>query len=103
MGQPIGPTRRELLGTAAVAGCALLSRGVPAGATIANQELNTKPGNPDSDTVGTSGNCGRRRSVVTPISRSWPPRTNAATVPKPWKPTGTCPAATSVAACVAPL
>src|SRR5438874_958066 len=32
MGERTGPTRRELLGTAAVAAGALLSRGVPAGA-----------------------------------------------------------------------
>ena len=81
----------------------MISFGVPAGARIANHELKKNPGRPDSETVGTSGNCGNRFGVVTPISFSELPRTNAATVPRPWKPTGICPAATSVAACVAPL
>ena len=35
------------------------------------------------ETVGTSGNCGNLFSVVTPISLSEPPRTSAATVPRP--------------------
>ena len=47
-----------------------MSFGVPAGARIANHELKKKPGRPDSETVGTSGNCDNLFSVVTPISRS---------------------------------
>ena len=82
---------------------AMMSFGVPAGARIANHELKKKPGRPDSETVGTSGNCDSRFSVVTPINLSCPPRTSAATVPRPWKATGIWPAATSVAAWVAPL
>jgi len=35
---------------------ATMSFGLPAGAGITNQELNTKPGSADSDMVGTSGN-----------------------------------------------
>ena len=57
----------------------------------------------DQPLVDWSGNCGNLTGVVTPSSLSWPARTSAATVPRPWKPTGICPAATSVAACVAPL
>jgi len=33
-------------------------------------ELKKNPGKPDSDTVGTSGNCANRFSVGTPISLS---------------------------------
>jgi hypothetical protein len=38
-----------------VASRCVMSFGVPAGAISANQELNSKPGRPDSETVGTSG------------------------------------------------
>ena len=61
-----------------------MSLGVPAGAMMANQELNSKPGTPDSDTVGTSGNCGRRFGVVTPTRRSLPAATSEAVVAMPW-------------------
>ena len=37
---------------------AIMSFGVPAGARMANQELKKKPADPDSETVGTSANCG---------------------------------------------
>src|SRR5262249_56974459 len=40
---------------------ATIGFGVPAGARIANQELKVKPGKPDSEMVGTSGNCGKLR------------------------------------------
>src|SRR5260221_3429865 len=35
---------------------AMIGLGVRAGAISANQELNSNPGSPDSDTVGTAGN-----------------------------------------------
>src|SRR3954451_12983948 len=81
----------------------VMAPGVPAGAIIANHELNSNPGRPDSDTVGTSGNCGRRFGVVTPMSRSLPAFTSELTVAMPWKAPSTSLPATPIAACVAPL
>ena len=46
----------------------MMSLGVPAGAMSPNHEFNLKPGNPDSETVGTSGNCDIRCGVQTAIS-----------------------------------
>src|SRR5438045_9013411 len=77
--------------------------GVPAGAITATQELNSKPGKPDCETVGTSGNCGMRCGVVTPISRTLPARTSEFTVAMPWNAACTSLPATPIAACVAPL
>ena len=57
--------------TASAFNRAMISFGVLAGAMIANHELKKNPGKPDSETVGTSGNCDMRLSVVTPMSRSW--------------------------------
>jgi hypothetical protein len=71
------------LATSAARNCKI-GLGVPAGAISANQELNSKPGKPDSATVGTSGNCGMRRCVVTPIRRSLPPLISELTVAIPW-------------------
>src|SRR6185436_18210801 len=82
---------------------ATISGGVPAGASTANQELNSNPGRPDSDTVGTSGYCGMRLGVVTATSLTLLPRTSELTVASPWKATGTSAPATPTAACVAPL
>ena len=46
--------------------------GVPAGAIRPNQEIASKPGRPDSATVGRSGRTGERLSEVTASPRSWP-------------------------------
>ena len=83
----------------------MISFGVPAGAMIANHELNSKPGKPDSDTVGTSANCGRRCGVVTPISLQ-PCRRCTSEVDRREALEGAPaprPPATPTAACVAPL
>ncbi|KAG1433667.1 hypothetical protein G6F56_014549 [Rhizopus delemar] len=46
--------------------------GVPAGATRPNHDSTSKPGSPDSASVGTSGVDGRRWGEVTPMARSLP-------------------------------
>ena len=56
---------------------------LPAGAMMANHELNSKPAKPDSPTVGTSGNCGKRLGVLTANKRSLPAFTKALTVAMP--------------------
>ena len=80
-----------------------MSAGVPAGASMANQELNSKPARPDSLTVGASGYCGRRLGVLTAMSLTRWPLIKALTVASPWNATATSPAATPMPACVAPL
>src|SRR5262249_55796203 len=59
---------------AAVARCsvAVTSFGAPAGATSACQVVASKPGNPDSAMVGTSGNTAVRLSVVIASARIVP-------------------------------
>src|SRR5689334_7878428 len=57
--------------------------GVPAGATIANQSLNSNPGKV-SDRVGTSFSPGSRRAELTAIARSCPLFTAAAIAAIPW-------------------
>ena len=89
--------------TTSLLSLATTSLPVPAGATMAKKELNSKPGRPDSEIVGASANCGWRAFIGTPIRRSLPPRTSEAMVASPCKVAGTWPAATSVAAWVAPL
>ena len=81
-----------------------MSFGVPAGAMTANHELNSKPGRPDSDTVGTSGNCGRRarrrdadQPQLAAANQRGRPSPGPGTPPAPRR------AATPIAACVAPL
>ena len=49
-----------------------ISLGVAAGARIPNHATVSYPGNPDSATVGTSGNRGERLRVVTASARSLP-------------------------------
>jgi hypothetical protein len=51
-----------------------MSRGVPAGATRPCQVSAAKPGSPASAMVGTSGSRAERSGVVTPSTRSRPPR-----------------------------
>ncbi|MFM2066547.1 MAG: hypothetical protein RLZZ584_1456 [Pseudomonadota bacterium] len=65
-----------------------MSAGVPAGASRANQELNSKPTRPDSPTVGTSAYCGRRLGVETASSLTRLLLVSEFTVARPWKATG---------------
>src|SRR5690606_13679987 len=56
--------------TALISFCSLLTMasGVLAGASMPIQELETKPGTPDSETVGTFGSEGRRASAAGPVT-----------------------------------
>ncbi len=50
----------------------MTARGVPAGATSANQDDTSDPGRTASAVVGTSGSCGSRRVCATASARSVP-------------------------------
>ena len=52
---------------------AITSGGVPLGTRMPSQPLASKPGKPDSATVGTSGNAGLRVADVTARPRTLPP------------------------------
>ena len=59
----------------------MIGAGVPAGAISPNQEIASKPGNPDSATVGRSGMTGERLSEVTASPRSRPSFTTGRIAP----------------------
>ena len=73
--------------------------GVPAGANRANQPLASRPGKPDSSTVGTSGSSGRRLRLVTASPRSMPDWTCGTKVGMYWTESCRSPDARSGSAC----
>jgi len=70
---------------------AMMSRGVPAGATIATQFEAAKPGTPDSATVGQSGPSAIRRSAVTAMAFTRPDLMCTMAEEAATSPTGTTP------------
>ena len=69
--------------------------GVPAGASRANHDVASKPGNPASTMVGRSGALDERLSEVMAMPRTRPSRTSGRLAPAFWMPTGTTPPMTS--------
>ena len=74
----------------------MIGAGVPAGAISPNQEIASKPGRPDSASVGRSGMIGVRLSEVTASPRNWPWRTTGRIEPMFCKVIVTRPPITSV-------
>ena len=71
---------------------------MPAGATMLYHEVTSKPGNPDSSSVGSAGADARRFGLATPSARSLPDATWGIADDVPANMTWTSPATTAVTA-----
>src|ERR1039458_8056329 len=81
----------------------MISGGVPAGAITPPHDTDSKPGRPDSVTVGTSGSEGIRLALVTAIARSLPDLTFGIAAIAVGNATAMAPDITSVRLGVSPL
>ena len=80
-----------------------MAAGVPAGASTPNQVTASKPLNPDSASVGTSGSCAERWAEVMAMTLSLPLRTWPSSVGTDDMYRSICPPIRSVMAWAAPL
>ena len=77
--------------------------GVPAGATMLYHDVTSKPGNPDSSSVGNAGAAAIRFGLATPSARNLPALTCGNADGAPANISCTSPATTAVTAGAMPL